>query len=137
MTTAVDTNVLLDIWLNEKGRAEAALDAIELVAQAGRLIVSDIVYAELCGHFTHQGDCDRFLRDAEILVEPLNEESCFLASRIWIQYRKQAGPRARILPDFLIGAHAQVQASRLLSRDAGFFRKPFPRLALVDPSRTA
>jgi hypothetical protein len=62
------------------------------------------------------------------------QEAHFLAGRAWRVYRKQGGQRARILADFLIGAHAHVQASRLLSRDRGFYRKLFPKLSLMDPS---
>jgi hypothetical protein len=36
-----------------------------------------------------------------------------------------------------VGAHAQLQASRLLSRDRGFYRKLFPSLNLIDPSERA
>lgn len=42
--------------------------------------------------------------------------------------------RTRILADFLIGAHAQKQATGLLSRDRGFYRKHFPALNLYDPT---
>jgi hypothetical protein len=51
------------------------------------------------------------------------------------KYRRQGGSRSRILADFLMGAHAQTQANRLLSRDRGFYGKLFPSLQVVDPSR--
>ncbi len=94
----------------------------------------DLVYTELCVHFNTQSECDRFLQGNEIRVEALNSEAHFLASRVWRAYRKQGGQRARILADFLIGAHARVQASRLLSRDRGLYRKLFPALSLIDPN---
>jgi len=67
-------------------------------------------------------------------VEPLGRESCYLASRAWRSYRRRGGQRKRILPDFLIGAHAQTRAARLLSRDRGFYREAFPSMNLVAPA---
>lgn len=134
MITAIDTNVLLDILVPNEAFYEASLRAIESAASEGSLVVCDLVYAEICIHFNTQDECDRFFQANEIRIEPLSAESHFLASRVWRAYRKQGGQRARMLADFLIGAHARVQASRLLSRDRGFYRKLFPQLALIDPS---
>jgi predicted nucleic acid-binding protein len=97
-------------------------------------VISDIVYAELCIHFEAQRECGAFLEGNEIRVQALGREALFLASRAWRTYRKQGGKRTRILADFLIGAHAQKQATRLLSRDRGFHRKLFPSLDLHDPA---
>lgn len=134
MITAVDTNVLLDILLPNDEFYEASADALQGSASEGSLVISDIVYAELCIHFETQRDCDTFLGDNEIRVQALVRESHFLTSRAWRTYRRQGGKRTRILADLLIGAHAQKQATRLLLGDRGFCRKLFPSLDLRDPS---
>ena len=134
MITAIDTNVLLDILVGNVKFCDASILALENAASDGSLVICDLVYAELCIHFNTQGECDRFLHGNEIRVEALSSEAHFLASHVWRAYRQQGGQRARILADFLIGAHAHEQASRLLSRDRGFYGKLFPKLSLIDPS---
>jgi predicted nucleic acid-binding protein len=135
MITAVDTNILLDILVPNEQFYEASANALEGAAGEGSLVISDIVYAELCIHFETQRECDRFLESNEIRVEALTREAHFVASRAWRVYRQQGGKRTRILSDFLVGAHAQTQAARLLSRDRGFYRKLFPSLDLQDPTQ--
>jgi predicted nucleic acid-binding protein len=134
MITAIDTSILLDILVPNEKFYDASAEALERAASEGSLVICDLVYAELCIHFNTQAECDRFLHGNEIRVEALSKEAHFLASRVWRAYRKQGGQRTRILADFLIGAHAQLQASRLLSRDRGFYRQLFPALNLIDPS---
>jgi len=137
MITAIDTNILLDVLVPNPRFCDASIRALEEAASRGKLVVCDLVYAELCVHFGLQQECDRFLDSNRIRVEPLSREAHFLASRVWRTYRRQGGQRTRILADFLIGAHAQTQATRLLSRDRGFYGKLFPSLDLLDPSREA
>jgi predicted nucleic acid-binding protein len=135
MITAIDTSVLLDILLPNDAFCDGAVEALEDSVRIGSLVVCDLVYAELCVHFPSQQECDGFLAANQIRVEPLTRAAHFAASRVWREYRRQGGSRARILADFLVGAHAEHQATRLLSRDRGFYRKLFPSLNLVDPSR--
>jgi predicted nucleic acid-binding protein len=136
MITGVDTNILLDILVPNEQFYESAAEAIGEAAGEGSVVISDIVYAELCIHFEIQRDCDAFLESVGIRVQSLTREAHFLASRAWRVYRQQGGKRTRILADFLVGAHAQQQADRLLSRDRGFYRKLFPSLRIIDPSDT-
>lgn len=135
MITAIDTNILLDILVPNEDFYEASANALQDAAGEGSLVISDIVYAELCIHFEAQRECDAFVEGNEIRVQALAREAHFLASRAWRTYRQQGGKRTRILADFLIGAHAQKQASRLLSRDRGFYSRLFPSLDLHDPAR--
>ncbi|HYY70492.1 MAG TPA: type II toxin-antitoxin system VapC family toxin [Terriglobales bacterium] len=130
----MDTNVLLDILLPNEDFVERSGKALEAAATAGSLVICELVYAELCVAFDSQEQCDEFLSDIGIHTDPLDRPASFLASRVWRTYREQGGTRERILADFLIGAHAQVQASRLLTRDRGFYRKMFPSLNLLEPA---
>jgi predicted nucleic acid-binding protein len=134
MITAIDTNILLDILIPNEQFYETSGNALDEAAGLGSLIISDIVYAELCIQFEVQRDCDAFLEENQIRVQPLTREAHFLASRAWRAYRQQGGKRTRILADFLIGAHAQIQSTRLISRDRGFYAKLFPSLQINDPS---
>lgn len=134
MITAVDTNILLDILVPNEEFITRSGAALERAAGAGVLVSCEIVYAELCTHFRLPKQCDCFLRDMGIRVEPLGRASCHLASQAWRSYRRRGGKRKRILPDFLIGAHAITQANCLLSRDRGFYREAFPDVNLIDPA---
>src|SRR5688500_19595426 len=89
MITAIDTNVLLDILLNNQFY-DASANAIQTAAADGSLVISDIVYAELCVHFEHQRDCDGFLDSIDIGVQTLTREAHFLASRAWRSYRQRS-----------------------------------------------
>jgi predicted nucleic acid-binding protein len=133
MITAVDTNVLLDILAPNEPFFERSRQGLEHAWQAGALVICDLVYAEVSVHFPSQEECETFLSETGIRVEPLQRRASFLAGRAWRTYRKRGGKRSRILTDFLVGAHAQVQASRLLTRDRGFYRDLFPDLQLLDP----
>src|SRR5262249_51929409 len=128
-----DTNVLLDVLIPNESFYTASAEALERSA-AGLLVICDVVYAELAIHFDEQSECDDFLASNEIRVQTLTREAHYLASRAWRMYRKRGGKGSRILADFLIGAHAQKQATRLLSRDRGFYRELFPDLAVLDPA---
>jgi len=67
----------------------------------------------------------------------MRPEAAELAGEAWRGYcmaiRRQRD-RDRVVADFLIGAHAMLQADALLSRDRGFFHGHFKGIRLIDPT---
>jgi len=49
-------------------------------------------------------------------------------------YLSRSGRAKRVLPDFLIGAHALEHTQRLLARDRGYYRDYFKGLEVIDPA---
>ncbi|HRF50607.1 MAG TPA: type II toxin-antitoxin system VapC family toxin [Anaerolineales bacterium] len=134
MITAIDTNVLLDVLSADPKHGPKSREALKASQRTGRLVVCEIVLAELSRYFTKIDDLKETLGRLGIASEPLGEEACHLAGQAFLQYRKRGGKRDRILSDFLIGAHAQVRCTRLLTRDRGFYRDYFSELEIIDPS---
>jgi predicted nucleic acid-binding protein len=131
--SALDTNVLLDVLVPNEQFFERSLRAIQSAASGGSLVICDLVYAELCLEFNSASDCDSFLSENQIIVERVARQSMWTAASAWKAYRRVGGRRDRVLPDFLIGAHALCQATRLVTRDRGVYGKYFRGLKVIDP----
>ena len=61
-------------------------------------------------------------------------EAAFLAGRAFRRYRRAGGVRSSPLPDFFIGAHAEVAGLTVLTRDVSRFRTYFPTVDLISPT---
>jgi predicted nucleic acid-binding protein len=133
--TALDTNVLLDVWLPDPVFGPRSSAAIMLADDQGGLVICEVVYAELATRFASQAAFDRLLDELDIKITPVPRAAAYLAGRTWNAHRAAGGKRDRIMADFLIGAHASVVADQFISRDQGFYRRYFSKLKIVDPSR--
>ena len=133
MKTAVDSSVLFDIVKGAPGAA-AAQSALEAALAHGGLCVCAVVVAELGRYFTDEQDLRDFLDACQIDHDPLTIETALEAARIMRAYARNKGPRERVAPDFLIGAHAMVQSNALLTSDAGFYRNYFTSLNVITPA---
>ncbi len=132
MKTAVDSSVLFDIVKGAPG-AVAAQAALEAALAKGSVVVCAVVVAELGRYFATAQDLLDFLSDCQLDHDPLDMSSAIEAARIMRDYARNQGPRVRVAPDFLIGAHASQQADALLTTDAGFFRQYFNKLNVMVP----
>lgn len=136
MKTAVDSSVLFDIVKGAPG-ASAAQASLESALAQGVVCVCAVVVAELGRYFSTAQELREFLADCQIDYDPFTVETALEAARIMRGYARNKGPRERIAPDFLIGAHATSQADALITTDAGFFRQYFDGLTIMTPGMPA
>jgi len=130
--TAIDTSVLYSIFQGEPGH-RAWMEILFQARAAGQLTICDVAYAEISPAFSTQAELDQKLALLGIAYEPIAPAAAHLAGTIFRQNRDAGGPRGRMIPDFLIGAHALLQADRLASIDNGYLRQQFKRLKVLTP----
>lgn len=136
MITSVDTNVVSAIWSAERS-APALVAKLGLARSSGAVLMSPVVFAEL--HAYPGADAamvGNFISATSITIDyRLLDEVWMEAGRCFAVYsvrRRQSGggsPRG-LLPDFVIGAHALIQADCLLTLDVDFYQQYFPKLKL-------
>lgn len=133
MITAIDSSVLLDIVGAETDFRESSAFAVAQAGREGRIVVCDIVVAEIAGQFSKDG-VEQFLESAAIEFDPIQFETAKSAGELWRAYRKSGGPCSKLIADFLVAAHARLQADRLLTRNQEFYRRHFRDLAILTPA---
>ncbi len=134
MITAVDTNVLIDVFCNDPKFAAASADALRRSIQEGQIVLCEIVAAELAAVFPSTKAFEYAIGKLSIEFSPIAIETAVYAGKIWRRYHAQGGGPTRVIADFLIAAHAQHQCDQLLTRDRGFYRTYFKKLRVVAPA---
>ncbi len=133
MKTALDTSVILDVVTADPKWADASEKALKEAYSMGQLVIGECVLAELAPAF-RAGDLEHFLADWRIQFLPSTQASALLAGEMYRLSIERSGVRKRVLPDFLIGAHAQQHTGRLLARDRGYYRDYFSGLLVIQPA---
>ena len=129
---AVDSSALIDFF-GDSPAAEAVTEALRDALRAGPVVVSDVVLAEVCAALKDGSQVLQDIEDAGIAYLPTEARAALRAGEMQRRYRQRADRRDRAVPDFLIGAHALLQCTALITRDAAFFRDYFKGLKVIVP----
>ena len=139
MTYAVDSNVIIDILIDDPDYAPLAVEALSRASRDGNLIACDVVWAEASSHFTDKVQFRKVMSDFGIAFSAMSDSAAIKAGELWNNSRREDKRRGKIArtaitPDFMVGAHALEFADALITRDRGFLRKWFKTLKIVNPS---
>ena len=133
MPRILDSNVLLDIVTADAKWLDWSTEQFRAAAAEGQVLLNPIIYAELAPAFDSQAALDRWLRPTIFKRLRLPYEAGYRASEAFVAYRKRGGTKTSPLPDFYIGAHAELAGLTLVTRDATRYRTYFPKLKLITP----
>jgi predicted nucleic acid-binding protein len=131
--TLVDSNVLIDVLGSDKTWLEWSIDALDRCAAQGPLVIDEIIFAELAVRSRSEDALTSDLERLSISLERMPVPALYLAGKTFAKYRASGGTRASLLPDFFVGAHAQIAGLAILTRDARRYRTHFPAVQLITP----
>ena len=129
----VDSNVILDVFLNDLKWADWSESKLEEYSDHTSLYINSIIYSEISIGFTLIEDLESAISKAGLQLLEIPKEALFLAGKAYIKYRRRQGVKRTPLPDFFIGAQAAVLNLDLLTRDVSRYQSYFPTVKLISP----
>ena len=136
-----DTSVILDALFEDAEHFDWATRLIVDSTSTAGAAVNAVTVAELCAGDRHPDRVEADLRNwgVKILDVPAAAASiCGQAHRRYMLARRASGggmaPKIP-LPDFFIGAHAEIMNWKLATRDAERIARYFPKVHLLTPKK--
>jgi predicted nucleic acid-binding protein len=132
MTTFLDSCVLIAL-LNERDRLHIwSVEQLLECKENGPAAISDIVYCEASVAMSSRAELDEAISTLGLERVRSSNDALFRAGRAFKKYRtERAGPKLGVLPDFLIGATAEVDGGRLLTDNKKDFVSYFPTIVII------
>jgi predicted nucleic acid-binding protein len=137
----LDTNVIIDAHCgvgNDQVRARNLISSAILDSGAA---INCVTLAELYAGPKRGEEIEDDMRRAGMVVLDLPVDAAAICGRAYRRYRlartRSGGGKAPSmpLPDFFIGAHAELMGWKLATRDVERYRIYFPTVELIEPPR--
>ena len=135
---AIDSSVLIDL-LGEGAGADAAEACLRKALSEGPVVLCDVVVSEITAGLGHGAEIMDAVEEMGLRYLAVEQRAAIRAGEMQRRYQERlharggiAGP-PRTIPDFIVGAHALLQCSGLITRDASFFRDYFKGLRIIAP----
>ena len=130
---AIDTSVLIDL-LGDDAMADAAEMCVRDALSHGPVVLCDVVVSEITAGLGHGAEIMDVVEEMGMSYLPVERRAAIRAGEMQRRYSTGATVAVqRTVPDFIVGAHALLQCSALITRDAGFFRDYFKGLKVIVP----
>jgi predicted nucleic acid-binding protein len=135
----LDTNVIVDALDKNQANHQWAKKQIEDAVATEGGGISVVTLAELCAGARNPEDVEPEMKRLGLTVHDVPAAAaltCGKAYRRYVMARRNSGgglsPKIP-LPDFFIGAQAEVMDWKIATRDQGRFEKYFPTVVMVTP----
>lgn len=135
----LDTNVIVDALEKDQANHKWAKKQIEDIVAGEGGGVSVVTLAELCAGARNPEEVEPEIKRWGIAVHDVPAAAaavCGKAYRRYVTARRGSGgsaPPKMPLPDFFIGAQAEIMGWKIATRDHQRFKKYFPAVELVTP----
>jgi len=133
MTTFLDTNILVCLLRQQEQFHSWSVAQLQICKVNGPAIISDIVYCEFSVTMPNQADVDAVVSQFGLDRLRGSDAALFRAGKAFKLYRSRGGPKTNVLPDFLIGAIAEVAGAPLITTNRKDFINYFPQLQVISP----
>jgi predicted nucleic acid-binding protein len=127
----LDSNVLIALFQHGQPKLFDRLAEWQALCT---IHINLVILAEVAPSFAALAEIGSALDRLDIVLTALNREDAFRAGQAFAEYRRRGGERTAILPDFLIGAQAEIRGWPLVTRDRKGFQSYFPGLQIIDPT---
>jgi predicted nucleic acid-binding protein len=129
----VDSNVILDIFLNDPNWADWSEKTLNRLSMTNTLYINPIIYTEVSIGFNRIEELENVIQKAGFQMLEIPKEALFLAGKAYLKYRRNKGTKTSPLPDFFIGAQAAVLNVDLITRGVSRYTTYFPTVNLITP----
>jgi predicted nucleic acid-binding protein len=129
----VDSNVVLDIFLDDPNWAEWAESTLAKYSDTATLCINPIIYSEVSIAFERIEELESAINRGGFQILEIPKEALFLAGKAYLKYKRRKGIKKSPLPDFYIGAQAAVLNLDLITRDISRYLTYFPTVKLISP----
>jgi predicted nucleic acid-binding protein len=129
----VDSNIILDLFLDDPVWADWSEVALSGYAVRTPLFINPVIYSEISIGFNKIEELEAALSKSGLQMMDIHREALFLAGKAFLSFRKHKGEKRSPLPDFFIGAHAAVSSLDLITRDKNRYQTYFPTLRTIAP----
>jgi hypothetical protein len=126
----LDSNILIAIFQNEHPDWFEKLAGWQI---AQTIHINLVIFAEVAPSFTETDALQSALAELGLQIAEITLDDAYRAGCAFAEYRRRGGSRETILPDFLIGAQAEMRGWPLVTRDRKGFASYFPNLEIIDP----
>ena len=136
---AIDSSVLIDL-LGEDAMAASAEACVRDALAEGPVVLCDVVVSEITAGLGHGAEIMDVVEEMGMRYLAVERKAAIRAGEMQRRYKERLRAEGRgalaqrTVPDFIVGAHALLQCSALITRDAGFFRDYFKGLKVIVPT---